>query len=74
MILHGINDNVLISHSSYSGIYQYVAKNESSTKRETFAWGWNQTKTPTKLWCKLLMKYPTYENNPPHFILKGGRV
>ena len=33
MLLHGINDNIQISHPSYSGVYQYEAKNESSTKR-----------------------------------------
>ena len=36
MLLHGINDNILIYHLSYSGAYQYKAKNESSTKREIF--------------------------------------
>ena len=33
MPLHGINDNVLFYHPYYSGVYQYEAKNESSTKR-----------------------------------------
>ena len=33
MLLNGINDHILVSFSSYSGLYQYEAKNESSTKR-----------------------------------------
>ena len=33
MLLRGINDNILISQPSYSGVYQYEAKNESSTKK-----------------------------------------
>ena len=33
MIINDINDNILISHPSYWGLYQYEAKNEISTKR-----------------------------------------
>ena len=33
MFLHGINDDILIYHPSYLGVYQDEAKNESSTKR-----------------------------------------
>ena len=33
ILIRGINYNKLIYHLSYSGVYQYVVKNESSTKR-----------------------------------------
>ena len=33
MLLHGINDNILISHPYYSGVYKAEAKNDISTKR-----------------------------------------
>ena len=33
IIIHGINDNILISHPSNSCVYQDEAKNEISTKR-----------------------------------------
>ena len=32
MLFHGINDNILISHLSYLGVYQDEAKNDISTK------------------------------------------
>ena len=33
MLIHGINDNMIISNPSYLGVYQDETKNESSTKR-----------------------------------------
>ena len=39
MFLCGINDNVLISCSSYSGVYQGEARNENSTNRQLFFFG-----------------------------------
>ena len=39
MFLHGINDNLLISHPSYLGVCQDEAKNESSTKRYLLSGG-----------------------------------
>ena len=33
MLLHNINNNILISHPYYLGVYQYESKNESSTNR-----------------------------------------
>ena len=58
MLLHVINDNILISHLPYSGVYQYEAKNESSTKRLYFGLEPDQKNTdkpvvhvsPSALW------------------------
>ena len=47
ILLHAINDDILIPHLSYSGVYQYEPKNEISTKRSYF-WGWNETKKTDK--------------------------
>ena len=47
MIIHGINDDILIPHLSYSSVYQDETKNESSTKRLCF-WG-ETTPPPPKL-------------------------
>ena len=33
MLLHSINDNIIIYHPSYSVVYQNEAKNDISTKR-----------------------------------------
>ena len=33
MLHHGIDDNILNYHPSYSGLYQDKGKKESSTKR-----------------------------------------
>ena len=33
MLIHGINDHILISHTYHLGVYQDEAKNEISTKR-----------------------------------------
>ena len=38
MIIHGINDNMQNSHTSYSGVYQDEAKNDSSTKIQICFW------------------------------------
>ena len=32
MLLRGINDNILIPHLYYLGVYQYEEKNDISTK------------------------------------------
>ena len=42
MILQDINDNILIYHSSYSGVYQENLKMRA-LPRDSFL-GWNQTK------------------------------
>ena len=42
MLLHGINDNILISHPSSLGVYQYDAKNKT-LQRDNLGEGWNQT-------------------------------
>ena len=36
MLLHGINDNVLIPHSFYSGLYQDEEKNERGISTLSF--------------------------------------
>ena len=36
IILRGITDNIIISHPSYSGVYQDEAKNEIFIKRYIF--------------------------------------
>ena len=48
VLLHGINDNITIPCMYYSGVYQDVAKNESS-KSDIFLGGQNQTKTNDKM-------------------------
>ena len=43
MIPNGINDNIIISCTSYSGVYQDEEKSESNIKRRiNMFWGWNQ--------------------------------
>ena len=54
MIINGINDNILIRHPSYLGVYQYEAKNEIS-KRDKCFWGVEtKPKKLTKQWCTFI--------------------
>ena len=48
MLIHGINDNIIIPHPSYLGVFQDEAKNESSNKISMFLGGWNKTKKTDK--------------------------
>ena len=43
MILRGMNDNILIPHPSYLGVYQDKVKMRA-LQREKYFLGWNQTK------------------------------
>ena len=47
MLLCGINDNVIISHPSYLGVYQYEAK-MGALQRDRYFLGWYQTKKTDK--------------------------
>ena len=73
MLLHYMNDNILISHPSYLGVYQYEAKNESFTKISIFGVG---TKSPEKtgetsvqVTVAIIIIWKAI-----HWILKGGWV
>ena len=42
--MHGINDNKLIPHLSYLGVYQDEVKTRDLYKEiNIYIWGWNQT-------------------------------
>ena len=46
MLLHSITDNILISHPSYSGVYQYEAKMRS-LQRDKFVFELEQNLSPS---------------------------
>ena len=48
MPLHGINDNILIPHLFYSGVYQYEAKKRNLYKDKNIVLGLKQTKKTDK--------------------------
>ena len=42
MLLHGINDNIVVYHLSYTGVYQDEAKMRA-LQRDKYFLVWNQT-------------------------------
>ena len=44
MLIHYINNNIQISHPSYSGVYQDEYKKLEIYQEINIFWGWNQNK------------------------------
>ena len=57
ILLHDVNNNILISRLSYSGVYQYEAKNETLPRDKEFSWvGTNPPPKLKKMCCTLLIQ------------------
>ena len=72
MLLRDINDNILIYHLSYSGVYQDKAKNNSSTKRSFLLLGWNQIKETIRYEVHITHATMKYEKKIPLHFGKGS--
>ena len=48
VLLHGINDNIMIPHPSYSGVYQDKAKKTRSLQRDEYSFGSETNKKTDK--------------------------